>query len=113
MRQLSEQKARSVSRSGTALLLPIVILAVAGSASAAKEDGCVGGAFSIVTASTVLMGNQNSSLAKASLGTTFSVQGKYVRFDVTSASFAALNYTFNPAATNGQPLVAFASKTPN
>jgi hypothetical protein len=80
---------------------------------AAKEDGCVGGGFTVVTSTNVFSTNQQFTIPKASLGTSFSVQGKYTKFDVVSANFAVLNYTFTPAATNGQPIVAFASKTPN
>jgi len=77
----------------------VVLIAAAGiPAHAAKEDGCAGGAFSIVMPTGILAGNQNFTIPKTSLGTTFSIQGKYVRFDVTSANFAVVNYTFNPCA---------------
>jgi hypothetical protein len=86
-------------------------------AYAAKEDGgnedkCAGGAFSVVTGSGVLTGNQNAVISKTA-GTNFSVQGKFVSFDVVPATLGVLNYTLSTAATNTQPIVAFASKTPN
>jgi hypothetical protein len=96
-----------------ACILAIVTASGARPAHAAKEDGCAGGAFSIVTNSGILAGNQTFHIAASGIGASFSVQGKFVRFDVTSANFAVVNYTFNSAATNGQPIVAFASKVPN
>ena len=99
----------------SSLSLGLLLSAFAGMslpAIAAKEDGCVGGAFSIVTAKGVISGNQTSTLSQGSLGATFSVQGRFVRFDVVSASFGILNYTFIASASSPQ-IVAFASKTPD
>ncbi|HEX3875385.1 MAG TPA: hypothetical protein VHW24_00255 [Bryobacteraceae bacterium] len=79
---------------------------------AAKEDGCSGGAFSIITSRGILTGNQNATLSKDSLGAKFTVQGRFIKFDVVSASFGVQNYTFLFSSTNPQPIVAFASKTP-
>ncbi len=91
-----------------------VLLALAASpAQAAKEDGCSNGAFSVMTAAGVVSGNKTVSIPGANVGTMFTVQGKYVRFDVMSSNLAVLNYTFTAAATNGQPIVAFASKVPD
>ena len=73
---------------------------------------CTGGAFTIVTKHAVLAGDQNATLAASALGTTFSVQGKYVSFDVVSNTFGIQNYTFNASSTFPAPVVAFAAKTP-
>jgi hypothetical protein len=81
-------------------------------AQAANSDACAGGAFSIITSRGSIAGNQNSTLSKDSLGASFTVQGKFVKFDVISASFGVQNYTFLSSAANPQQIVAFASKTP-
>ncbi len=94
-------------------LLLAALAAIAPPAKAAKEDGCTGGAFSIVTANGVIVGNQTTTLPKASLGATFSVQGRFVKFDVVSANFGVLHYTFVSSSANPTPIVAFASKTPD
>jgi hypothetical protein len=95
----------------------MLAMAIAGAlalpAHAAKEDGCTGGAFSVVTSTGVLAGNQNSTISSKTLGATVTVQGKFVKFDVQTSSFGVLNYTFTPAATGAQSLIAFASKVPN
>lgn len=80
--------------------------------SGGGKAACVGGAFTIVTKSVVLTGDQSSTLAASALGTTFTVQGKYVTFDVVSKTFGIQNYTFNASSTFSNPIVAFAAKTP-
>jgi hypothetical protein len=82
-------------------------------AHAAKEDGCTGGAFSVVTSTGVLGGNRDVTISSKTLGATVTVQGRFVKFDVQTSNFGVLNYTFTPAATHALALVAFASKTPN
>ena len=77
------------------------------------EGGKACGAFSIIAGSNIIAGDQNSTLTSANLGTTFTVQGQYVKFDVVAASFGVLNYTFLASATQPQAIVAFASKTPS
>jgi hypothetical protein len=104
---------RILASMGIGCLLPILIASAISPAYAAKEDGCAGGAFSIITSSSILTGNQNATIPKGGLGTSFSVQGKFVSFNVVSNSFGVLNYTFSSAAGNSQPIVAFASKLPN
>ena len=104
-------EARSGATSLGVGLLFIAVLAVP--AHGAKEDGCAGGAFSVVTNIGILAGNQTFVIPKGNVGATFSVQGKFVRFDVISGSLGVLNYAFTAAATNVQPIVAFASKVPN
>jgi hypothetical protein len=94
-------------------LFAAVLILAAVSANAAKEDGCSGGAFSVVTNTAILAGNQTFSIAKNTLGGTFSVQGRYVKFDVVTSSLGILNYTFTSVAARVQPIVAFASKLPN
>jgi hypothetical protein len=83
-----------------------------GEAEGGGKDACVGGAFSIVTASRIVAGDQASTLSKADLGPRFTIQGRFVKFDVVSETFGIANYTFLASATQPQPIVAFASKTP-
>ena len=106
---------RTLLRASTGLASAFTVLMAlsAGPAQAAKEDGCAGGAFSVMTSGGVLAGNKSFTITSANVGNSFSVQGKYVRFDVMASNLAVLNYTFEAAATNGQPIVAFASKIPD
>jgi hypothetical protein len=79
----------------------------------AKESGCLGGGFSIVGANV-----QNGSIAAVSLGSSFSVRGKYVEFDVDSATFGIRDYALTGAPdpsslTEGNRIVLYSSKTPD
>jgi hypothetical protein len=80
--------------------------------SGGGKAACAAGAFTVVTKHTVLAGDQNSTLAASLLGTSFTVQGKYVTFDVVSSTFGIQNYTFNASSSFAAPIVAFAAKTP-
>jgi hypothetical protein len=77
------------------------------------KDACAGGAFSIVTSTRIIAGDQNSTLSASGLGATFTVTGRFVRFDVVPSTFGIVNYTFLASTTLTQPIIAFAAKTPN
>jgi hypothetical protein len=81
--------------------------------SGGGKAACDGGAFTIVTKTSVVSGDQNSTLPASALGTSFTVEGKYVSFDVISNTFGIQNYTFNASPAFANPIVAFAAKTPN
>jgi hypothetical protein len=79
---------------------------------ASAKESCDGG-FSVLGASV-----QNGSIAASSLGSSFSVKGKYVEFDVDSATFGIRDYALTGAAnplslTEGNRIVLFSSKTPD
>jgi hypothetical protein len=86
---------------------------------AASSAGCEGGGFSVVLAGgSTLSGELDTTVPASSLGTTFSVKGKYVEFDVVSSSFEVLNYAFTGAPnpldiTGGVRTVVFGRKTPD
>ena len=86
---------------------------------AASSEGCEGGGFSIVLpGGTVLEGELDTTVPAASLGTSFLVKGKYVEFEVVSATFGINNYLFTGAAnprdiTGGVRTIVYARKTPN
>src|ERR1700742_2647848 len=95
-------------------------LVVPAHAQAASSKACDGGAFAVTLGDgSVVKGDQKDvSIAASRLGSMLLVRGRYVTFDVDTASFAALNYTFTGAPnkldmTGGRPIVAFASKTPD
>jgi hypothetical protein len=97
----------------TILFTTVIALSLSVSAEAAKEDACAGGGFSVITSHGVLSGNQSFTLSNTVLDTTFTIQGKYVKFDVVAASLGVLNYTFVSSPANPRPITAFASKLPN
>jgi hypothetical protein len=81
---------------------------------AASSAGCEGGGFTVLGRS----GEVEADIPSAGLPARFRVQGKYVQFDVVSASFAIENYAFLPTTnpldmTNGMLTPVFASKRPN
>src|SRR3982074_367807 len=75
LRELTSGGIGPQHRTGKGIASVLIVLAAAAGipAHAAKEDGCSGGPFSVVTATGVLVGNQNFTIPSASLGTTFSV----------------------------------------
>lgn len=86
----------------------------AGSAQAAKSDGCEGGGFTVLSRSAP----QDQTIAAASLGETITVQGRYVQFDVVTSTLGIRNYAFLPTnnaldMTQGVITPVFESKTPN
>jgi hypothetical protein len=103
-----------------AAALAVATLAPASPATAASSKACDGGAFAITLGDgSVVRGDQkNTPIAAARLGATLQVRGRYVEFDVDTASFGIRNYTFTGAPnrldmTGGRRIVAFASKTPD
>jgi hypothetical protein len=84
-----------------------------GEGESGGKDACSGGAFSIVTSTGIVTGDQNSSLAKGMLTAPFAVEGRFVKFDVIPATLGVVNYTLSASATQPQSIVAFAAKTPN
>jgi hypothetical protein len=82
----------------------------------AKEGGCLGGGFSVFAS---IGGNaQNGSIAAAGISSSFSVRGKYVEFDVDTATFGMRDYALTGATnseslTGGNRVVLFASKSPD
>ena len=101
---------------GVGLTLPLTSLQQP--LRAASSEGCEGGGFSVVLASTTLSGEVDTNVAAASLGTRFSVKGKYVEFDLVSSSFEVLNYAFTGAPnaldiTGGVRTPVFERKTPD
>jgi hypothetical protein len=88
-----------------------------GSGGGGENEGggkaaCSGGAFTIVAGGSMITGDQDSTLLKGNLGTTFTVEGHFVKFDVVSATFGVRDFTLLASAALRQPVVAFASKTP-
>jgi hypothetical protein len=87
-------------------------LSVAGPAQAASSKGCAGGGFTVLGQS----GEFDGTVAAP--GGRFTVQGKYVRFEVDPVNFAIHNYAFTGAAneldiTGGRPTPVYASKIPD
>ena len=107
----------------TAVIAPMVLVSLAGTAEAAKDAGCTNGNFSLVnpTTGTVVTPAVATTVTKTfttdQLGDTFRVQGLYTQFDVRTADFAVLNQAFTGAAnpldlTGGVFTPVFASKIP-
>jgi hypothetical protein len=103
-----------------AAALALAALAPATNAAAASSKACDGGAFALTLGDgSVVRGDQkNTSIAASRLGPTVRVRGRYVEFDVDTASFGIRDYTFTGAPnrldmTGGRRLVAFAAKTPD
>jgi len=83
-------------------------------AFAATSAGCKGGGFSALGYS----GNVKVDVPAANLGTSFAVRGKYVEFEVDSATFAVRHYVLTGAAnaldiTGGVRTPVFESKVPD
>ncbi|HEY4608404.1 MAG TPA: hypothetical protein VIH06_04350 [Ilumatobacteraceae bacterium] len=119
---------RSLTRTGTVaalaalMLSPMLTSPFAGSAQAAKSDGCLGGGFSLVNKTTnavVASGTVDASIPAADFGTDkFAVKGLYNEFDVGLADFAVFDYAFTGAPnpldmTGGVRTPVWASKQPD
>lgn len=100
---------------GTVAIAMMVCLGVfAHDVQAASTEGCEGGGFTVLGRTSP----QDATLPAAGLGASFRVQGKYVGFDVDSATFGIRNYQMTGAPnprdiTGGVPTPVFASKMPD
>jgi hypothetical protein len=105
-----------------AVVAPMILVAFAGTAQAAKSAGCENGGYAVVssggatlvkaTATTV-----TTTFTADALGATFGIRGLYTQFDIRSTDFAVLNQAFTGAAnpldmTGGYFTPVFASKVP-
>lgn len=102
-------------RSTAAVLLLLGALA-SGGAHAAKSEGCEGGGFTVLGKS----GTQDTSIPATQVNAkdTFTVSGKYVKFEIVAATLGILNYTLTGAPnaqdiTGGIATPVFASKLPD
>ena len=91
-------------------------------AQAASSKFCEGGGFTIVLSNGATVRGSDRvrdvSVAAAQLGNSFTVRGRYVQFEVDSATFGIRNYKFlasNAAGTQtaGSDAPVFASKIPD
>ncbi len=85
-----------------------------GQAQAASTKGCEGGGFTVLTRS----GTQDTTVPAGTLGSRFRVQGKYVQFDVDTATLGVRNYMLTGAPnaldmTGGVLTPVFESKLPD
>jgi hypothetical protein len=99
---------------GIAMLVVLPLTLAAGRADAATAAGCEGGGFIVLGRSAP----QDSTVPARALGASFRVQGRYVQFDVDSATLGIRNYTLTGAPnpldiTGGVPTPVFASKLPD
>lgn len=109
---VAERRSLPCYRLGTLLALTLGMLS--GHASAASSKGCDGGGFLVLNQ----RAPAETTIAPVSLGASFRVQGKYVQFDVDSATFGVRNWTLTGAQnpldiTGGTPTPVFASKLPD
>lgn len=108
------QHLRHPMRRAIVITMMLSLCVIAHDVKAASSDGCEGGGFTVLGRTSP----QDASLATASLGSSFRVQGKYVSFDVDSATFGITNYQMTGAPnprdiTGGIPTPVFASKMPD
>lgn len=87
---------------------------LSGEVLAATSKACTGGGFTVLGRS----GKVKVDVPAAQLGTSFLVSGKYVQFEVDSATFGVRNYVLTGAAnpldmTGGARTPVFASKIPD
>jgi hypothetical protein len=92
----------------------LAVLLAAPLAQAATSKACTGGGFSALGKS----GKVKIELSPSQLPASFTVKGKYVEFEVDSATFAVRNYVLTGAAnpldmTGGVRTAVFASKVPD
>lgn len=97
-----------------ALVMMIGLGALTHDARAASSEGCEGGGFTVLGRTSP----QDATLRAATLGSSFRVQGKYVGFDVDSATFGIRNYQLTGAPnpkdiTGGIVTPVFESKIPD
>src|SRR2546422_10005899 len=92
---------------GVAMLLMLSLIRVAGRADAGTAAACEGGGFSLVLPGGTVSGSQKGTIPAGALGESFLVKGKYVEFEVGSATFGIRNYTLtgvpNPLDITGGP----------
>src|SRR3989442_2027728 len=103
---------------GVAMLIMLSLILVAGRADAGTAAACEGGGFSLVLPGGTVSGSQKGTIPAGALGESFLVKGKYVEFEVGSATFGIRNYTLtgvpNPLdITGGRRTTIFARKTPD
>jgi hypothetical protein len=106
------QKFNTQGRSRWAIATIATLMAVAAPfAHAAKESGCSGGAFTLAASV------NGGSISAFSLPDTIAVTGKYVEFEVDTATLGIRNFTLTGASAPDRltsiPLVVFASKSPD
>lgn len=103
----------------TLLMGAAIVVLWSPSVQGAASEGCTGGGFSVTLGDgTTLSGEQRTVVSAGRLGSTLKVRGRYVEFDITSSTFAVLNYAFTGAAnpldiTGGRRTVVFAAKVPD
>jgi len=98
---------------GTAITLT-VLTAMPSRSFAASSASCEGGGFSLLK----LSGDQRTVVGASSVGSTFTVKGRYVEFTVDSATFGIRDWKLTGAPnsrdiTGGMPTPVFASKIPD
>src|SRR2546427_13079491 len=103
---------------GVAMLLVLSLILVVGRADAGTAAACEGGGFSLVLPGGTVSGSQKGTIPADALGESFLVKGKYVEFEVGSATFGIRNYTLtgvpNPLdITGGRGATIFPRKTPH
>src|SRR3989442_5920647 len=103
---------------GVAMLIMLSLILVAGRADAGTAAACEGGGFSLVLPGGTVSGSQKGTIPAGALGESFLVKGKYVEFEVGSATFGIRNYTLtgvpNPLdITGGRGTTIFAGQTPH
>lgn len=112
---------RLAARSATCLAGLAVAMSFAGTAQAAKSEGCEGGGYRLVnaaTGATVASGAVDRTIPAASLGAQFAVKGKFNEFNVRASDFAVLDYAFTGAPnaqdmTGGVRTPVWASRVPD
>jgi hypothetical protein len=121
--RISEKKSKvhdfnGAWRAGLAMLFMLSLALMPGPVGAASSAACDGGGFSIVLPGSTVSGNQKGTIPAGSLGGSFLVKGKYVEFEVDSATFGIRNYTLTGAPnsldiTGGRRTTIFVDKTPD
>lgn len=103
-----------VPRSYRVPALMLAMLGLSAGALAATSDACAGGGFTVLGRK----GDVKVDVPASQLGTRFLVSGKYVQFEIDSATFGVRNYVLTGAAnpfdmTGGVRTPVFASKLPD
>jgi hypothetical protein len=111
MRRFTSQRALACAMTP---ILFVFVLAIAGPPlarfdqplQAATDVGCEGGGFSVVLAGGTISGTVTTTVP--AVRSTFHVQGRYIEFDVVSATFEVRDYAMmgapNPVdITGGRP----------
>jgi hypothetical protein len=101
------------------LMLLIRLFTFVAPLEAASSKGCEGGGFTLVLPdASIVSGEVRTTIAASRVGPTFAVRGKYVEFNVVSATFGITDYALTGAAntldiTGGVRTSVFARKTPD